>query len=104
MKKMKKYTMFFAILVFLVCFGLVAQGTVQAKEQTICPVMGGKINKAVFADHAGKRVYFCCAACIEPFKKDPEKYIKKLESDGVELAKVPEAKEQKKGHEGHKHD
>jgi hypothetical protein len=49
-------------------------------------------------------VYFCCAGCIAPFKKDPEKYIKQLESEGVELAKAPEETEQKKDHEGHKHD
>ncbi|MBM4033860.1 MAG: YHS domain-containing protein [Planctomycetes bacterium] len=50
--------------------------------------MGGKINRGIFADHEGKRVYFCCDGCPAAFKKDPEKYIKKLESDGVTLAKL----------------
>ena len=53
--------------------------------QTTCPVMGGKINKEVFSDYQGKRVYFCCPACIGEFKKDPAKYIKKLEDQGVVL-------------------
>lgn len=50
-----------------------------AKEQVTCPVMGGKINKNLYADDKGQRVYFCCPGCIESFKKDPERYLKKLE-------------------------
>jgi YHS domain-containing protein len=49
-----------------------------AVPQTTCPVMGGDINKDIYADHAGKRVYFCCPMCDRPFKKNPEKYLKKL--------------------------
>jgi YHS domain-containing protein len=62
--------------------------TNKQKSQTTCPVMGGKINKAVYADHEGKRVYFCSGGCIDEFKKDPEKYVKKLEDQGVMLEKV----------------
>ena len=58
------------------------------KPQTTCPVMGGKINRAIFADHEGKRVYFCCEGCVVPFKKDPARYIKKLYDEGVTLAKL----------------
>ena len=58
--------------------------------QTTCPVMGGKINKAIFADCQGKRVYFCCDACPAEFKKDPAKYIKILEDQGVVLEKTPQ--------------
>lgn len=61
--------------------------------QTTCPVMGGKINKDVYLDYEGKRVYFCCTSCIPEFKKDPAKYVKKLEDQGVVLEKVaPENK------------
>ncbi len=74
------------------------------KPQTTCPLMGGKIDKAFYADHDGKRVYFCCAECVAKFKKDPAKYIKKLEDAGVTLAKAAAgAKEPEKGHEGHDH-
>lgn len=44
-------------------------------EQTTCPVMGGPINKDVFTEYKGQKIYFCCTDCIEMFKKDPEKYI-----------------------------
>ncbi len=64
---------------------------IENKPQNICPVMGGKINKNVFSDHEGKRVYFCCAGCISTFKKNPDTHIKKLESDGVVLDKTPES-------------
>ena len=58
----------------------------KAKPYTTCPVMGGKINKDIYTDYEGKRYYFCCSACIKMFLKDPAKYIKKLEEQGV----VPE--------------
>jgi YHS domain-containing protein len=49
-----------------------------AYEQTICPVMAGPVNKEIFTEYKGKKVYFCCAGCKEEFEKDPEKYIAKL--------------------------
>jgi YHS domain-containing protein len=48
-------------------------------EQTTCPVMdGNKINKTVFVEYKGKKVYFCCAQCKAAFEKEPEKYLAKL--------------------------
>jgi YHS domain-containing protein len=47
-------------------------------EQTNCPVMGGPIDKAIFVEYKGKKVYFCCKDCVEKFKADPEKYVSKL--------------------------
>ena len=59
------------------------------KSQTTCPVMGGEIDRNIYADYEGKRVYFCYPACLGEFKKNPEKYVKKLEDEGVILEKVP---------------
>ena len=47
-------------------------------EQTTCSVMGGAINKKIFTEYKGKKVYFCCAGCDAKFKAEPEKYIAKL--------------------------
>jgi YHS domain-containing protein len=48
-------------------------------EQTMCPVMdGNKIDKNVFVEYKGKKVYFCCAQCKAAFEKEPEKYLAKL--------------------------
>ncbi len=64
----------------------------QGKAQTTCPVLAGKIDKSVYEDYQGKRVYFCCDACKKDFLKDPAGYIKKLEDEGVVLEKTPTAK------------
>lgn len=78
--------------------------TKEVKVQTTCPLMGGKINKEIFVDHGGKRVYFCCKGCIAPFKKNPQKYIKALEKSGVTLEKAPKAaKKCSAGHDHSKH-
>lgn len=53
------------------------------KPQTHCPVMGGEINKKLYEDYQGKRVYFCCEGCRAPFKKDPGKFIRKMEEQGI---------------------
>ena len=49
----------------------------------ICPVTGEKIDEKTKATHEykGKIYNFCCAMCIDEFKKDPEKYIKKVEEE-----------------------
>jgi YHS domain-containing protein len=49
-----------------------------AAEQTNCPVMGGPIDKSIFVEYKGKKVYFCCNSCVAQFQKDPEKYLAKL--------------------------
>ena len=62
------------------------------KPQTLCPIMGNKIDKKQFADYEGKRVYFCCGMCPATFNKDPAKYVKQLEDQGITLDKAPAAK------------
>ena len=47
-------------------------------EQKTCPVMDGPINKELYTEYKGKKVYFCCAGCKEKFEADPEKYLDKL--------------------------
>jgi len=47
-------------------------------EQIICPVMEGPVNKDIFTEYKGKKVYFCCAQCKGEFEKNPEKYLAKL--------------------------
>lgn len=63
---------------------LLAQDSPSADgKQTTCPVMGGKINKNLYADADGKRVYFCCAGCSDLFRKDPQAYFQKMKEQGV---------------------
>jgi YHS domain-containing protein len=58
--------------------GLIAAEKEKSAIQTICPVMGGKIDKNTFMDYKGTRVYFGGRMCLEEFKKNPEKYMKLL--------------------------
>jgi len=60
-----------------------------AKAQDACPVMGGPVTKSQYADYNGKRVYFCCGGCVKTFNASPEKYIKKLQDDGIQLEDAP---------------
>lgn len=88
---------------------LEAEGITVARLQTECPVMGGAIDKALYVDHDGKRIYVCCQGCIATVKKDPAKYIKSMEAAGVALnavgavGKAVEPKKPAAGHEGHRH-
>lgn len=72
------------------CFFLLffAAGVAFAAEQTTCPVMGGGINKELYADYKGERVYFCCMGCPPQFAKNPEKYITKMKAMGQEPEKI----------------
>jgi YHS domain-containing protein len=76
-----------------------AEGVLFENIQTVCPVSGEALDKSVFADYEGRRVYFCCEMCVEPFHKDPQKYLQKLDAPD-------EKKEEHSGqmnHEGHGH-
>jgi YHS domain-containing protein len=70
-----------------------AQTTVkQLKPQSTCPVMGGDIDKSLYVDYKGKRIYVCCEGCVAKLKKNPEKYLKKLEKMGQTPVDVPQEK------------
>ena len=68
----------------------VPAATKAVKLQTTCPVMGGAVNTNIFVDADGKRIYLCCNGCIDAVKKEPSKYIKKLEAEGITLDKTPQ--------------
>src|SRR4030042_3401508 len=56
-----------------------AAGGASVTEQTLCPVMdGNKIDKNIFVEYQGKKVYFCCSGCKAKFLAEPEKYLAKL--------------------------
>ncbi len=65
------------------------------KPQTKCPVLGGNVDKNAYVDYQGKRIYFCCEGCDKEFKKDPEKYMKKLQEEGVTPEPTPAGAQKK---------
>lgn len=70
--------------------------------QRTCPVMGGVIDRKVFVDYAGLRIYFCCPGCEKTFLADPAGYLKKLAARGERPEKSP-APETAAGKERHEH-
>lgn len=60
------------------------------QPQTTCPVMGGAVNREIFIDHDGKRIYFCCNPCLEEFEKNPGKYMGKLKEQDIRLEEAPQ--------------
>jgi len=49
----------------------------------ICPVLGNPIDDATKAtyEYEGKIYNFCCRGCIGKFKKEPQKYIDKVNQE-----------------------
>ncbi len=86
-----------------------------SKRQIYCPIMGNKVDdvdRKLFIDYKGKRIYVCCSRCLSIVKDDPEKYVKALEAKGIVLDETPKDKvpaeskdvEKKEGdHAGHQH-
>jgi len=97
---MKKVTI--TILALVMAFSLSGAGwaapppmmdaPLAGKTQVACPVQHGKINKDLYVDYKGQRIYFCCKDCIPIFKKNPEAYLKRMEQEGVTPEKSPGGK------------
>ena len=52
-------------------------------KNKVCPVLGEKIDEAnkVPYEYNGKVYDFCCTSCVDEFKKDPAKYIDKVNQE-----------------------
>ncbi len=53
---------------------------------------GKMIDRNVYLDYQGKRVYFCCTKSRDDFKTDPNKYMDEFDRQGVILADAPKGK------------
>lgn len=54
-------------------------GVVFENVQKVCPISGEKIDKKIYSDWEGRRVFFCCRKCRSLFAADPMKYLKRLD-------------------------
>ena len=88
---MKKIGVLLVSLALTLAPASVMAASAQGKPQTACPVLQGNIDKIIYVDYKGQRIYFCCAGCDAEFKKDPEKYLKKMEAQGITPEKSPAA-------------
>lgn len=94
---MKKISIMFGILSLLVLGSALVKAETISQEiniqaqvdkpvdagNKICPVMGEKIDQAQKAtyEYKGKIYNFCCAMCVDSFRRNPEKYMKKVEEE-----------------------
>jgi YHS domain-containing protein len=60
--------------------------------------LGGSMGKPHTITYQGREIKFCCPGCEGVFKKDPEKYIKKIEQAEKEKSK---SSKQSSPHSGH---
>jgi YHS domain-containing protein len=95
MKKIKLLILALAVALMVAGAGVAVKAEAPAKPQTVCPVLGGEINKEYFTDYKGNRIYFCCPSCEYTFKKDAEKFLKKMKDEGVTLEKTPAGEKKK---------
>ncbi len=86
---MKKILLFTAMLSLVFGLTAFAKNKIEKKPQTKCPICKMDVNKDLYVDYDGKRVYFGCEACPEQFMKSKEKYIKQMEKEGIVLEKSP---------------
>jgi YHS domain-containing protein len=101
-EKMMFKKIFVGLIALVLIFGAVKFIFAQSQDKAvnignkICPVTGEKIDEKTKAtyEYKGKIYNFCCAMCIDEFKKDPEKYIKKVEE---ELQAQNKGEKQEKG-------
>ena len=59
------------------------------KVQVTCPVSGKPVDKKVFIEKDGKKIYFCCKECPPQYEKDPAKFAGKLAASYAYQTKCP---------------
>ena len=80
------------ILAFAVLMTVASLALAAGQPQTTCPVMkGSPVNKSLYVDAEGYRIYVCCGGCLREVQANPAKYVAQLKAEGVELEKAPEA-------------
>ncbi len=60
-----------------------AKPTTQPYPLTTCVVSGeklGEMGDPYVWEYQGREIKFCCKGCVKDFKKDPAKYLKKIEA------------------------
>ncbi len=64
---------------------MIAAGITPYRVQTQCPVSKEPIDRNIFDDHNGKRIYMCCKKCRSKFRRNPGKFVQALAAEGIIL-------------------
>jgi YHS domain-containing protein len=73
--------------------GLADDAKPKLKPYTLktCVVSGDKLGEMgdpYVYEYQGREIKFCCKGCVKDFKKDPAKYIKKIEEGEAKAKKT----------------
>src|SRR2546421_11206783 len=92
MKLMKKLTTTLLLSGFLAApmIGLTAEAKSESKAEKAKPYplktcvvsdekLGGDMGDPYVFTHEGREIKLCCKSCLKDFKKDPAKYMKKID-------------------------
>ena len=65
--------------------------TETANKGELCPVSGEEVDAkgGIAYEYKGKVYHFCCASCVADFKKDPEKFIRKMKGEAAKDVQEP---------------
>ncbi len=61
------------------------------KPQMTCPISGEPVQKDIFVDVKGFRVYLCCEKCKAAVEADPDAALAKIKANGETAACTPRA-------------
>ncbi|KMQ49871.1 hypothetical protein CHISP_3224 [Chitinispirillum alkaliphilum] len=72
---------------------VVAQQLAEKSEigQQTCPVMDREIDKDLYVEQDGKRIYVCCQSCVEIVENDFEKYLEVIKESDEEVEVIETA-------------
>ena len=60
--------------------------------QTLCPIMKLPIDRKLYRDFEGWRIYVCCPGCLDEVGRRAEDIIREHRERGIEFERVPEVK------------
>jgi YHS domain-containing protein len=55
-----------------------------ARAQRLCPVTGeelGSMGRPIPVNVRGRTIYVCCEPCVNAVRRDPEKYLRKVDGE-----------------------
>lgn len=64
--------------------GSLADDRAFPRAQRLCPVTGeelGSMGRPIPVTVLGRTIYVCCEACVAPVRRDPEKYLRRVENE-----------------------
>ncbi|MFU8781471.1 MAG: hypothetical protein ACNA71_10690, partial [Kiritimatiellia bacterium] len=66
-----------------------ANGIEPYRLQTHCPIMDLPINRELYHDHNGQRIYVCCAGCLDEVKERANEIISEQRKAGIVFEVIP---------------